>query len=87
MEEAKVVFDEIQILIEIENRRKEEEYMEQMKCYQEMLYDRELRRAEKEEQRNRIAHWKAQTKLHPLPKCKYFHKPTWLRTRSNPKLR
>lgn len=87
MEEAKVIFDEIQLLIEIENRRKEEEYMEQMKCYQEMLYERDLIRAEKEEQRNRISHWKAQTNLHPLPKYNHFQKPTWLRTRSNPKLR
>lgn len=82
--EAKVVFDEIRDILEVVIL---EEYKEQMKCFQENLIDREQIRAEKEEQRNRIAHWKSQTNLHPLPKHNRFDKPTWLRTRSNPKLR
>ena len=82
--ETEFVFDEIKDILEAIAL---EEYMEQMKSFQEILIDREQIRAEKEEQRNRIAHWKSQTNLHPLPKHSHFQKPTWLRTRSNPKLR
>lgn len=75
--EAQVVFDEIVEIIELKC---------QCENYQSLLSNEELR-AEKEEQRNRIAHWKSQTNLHPLPKHSHFQKPTWLRIRSNPKLR
>lgn len=82
--EAQVVFDEIETVLELIVK---EEIKEQIKRFQEILLDREQIRAEKEEQRNRIVHWKAQTNLHPLPQNKHFQKPNWLRTRSNPKLR
>lgn len=48
-------------------------------------YMREEWQAQREERK--FAARQYRTPLNPLPKHQTYHKPNWLRTRSNPKLR